>query len=112
MSKAVAIFSSLVEYYSSSAPPHHAHCIHDHMADQLASSMQCLFDTLRSTSLQREEIAAQNASNLYTLCIDRITNVDQGKNNRYLPRGWIFINFVASPWTSYIDELLVSSYSL
>lgn len=48
---------------------------------ELTETVQCLFDTLRSTSLQREEIAAQNASNLYTLCIDRITDAELGEQD-------------------------------
>ena len=44
---------------------------------ELCAELHRLFESLRSSSLHRGEIAAHCASNLYTLCIDRIA-VDTG----------------------------------
>ena len=49
------------------------------MAGQLSGALLLLYKSLRSTSLQREELAAQTAANLYALCVDRITDADIGK---------------------------------
>ena len=51
----------------------------NNMAGQLSGALLQLYKSLRSTSLQREELAAQTAANLYALCVDRITDADIGK---------------------------------
>ena len=59
------------------APKGVAGCENNMAASALGAELTRLFESLRSSSLQKGEIAATSAANLYTLCIDRIT-VDTG----------------------------------
>ena len=48
------------------------------MADELGKNLRSLFDTLSSTSPSRGSEAASIATDLHSLCVERITDVELG----------------------------------
>jgi len=48
------------------------------MMDELGKNLRSLFDTLSSTSLTRGTEAASIATDLHSLCVERITDAELG----------------------------------
>ena len=51
------------------------------MADSLQSTLQCLHSLLNSRSPHRASQAAQYASDLYTLCVESVTDSELGDSH-------------------------------
>ena len=72
------------------------------MSDSLQSTVQCLLSTLSSRSSHRGSQAAQLASDLYTLCVESVSDTELGKIGDYraphLYNFFIFIYLMLLYW--------------
>lgn len=51
------------------------------MADSLSSTVRTLISTLSSTSVHRGALAVQLASDLYSLCVESVSDTELGKKS-------------------------------